>query len=166
MYLKLGLALLVIFGGQQCHFDINNLDDLVVSYEITVVNSSTADAVVGIFGKDVKRRAIVTAGSGETATSFGGGSVLISVSPAQDVLAQMKARRDEVAAKLDAKPLDLAKSIGIYDQLNQINAQIRAYESEQHGSLCSVELKTDSKGKGMNVSVTATYDGSRFVLAC
>jgi hypothetical protein len=166
MYLRLGLVLLVIFGGRQCDFTVGNLGDLVVTYDITVVNSSAAPAIVGIYGGDVKRRAVVTAGTSVTATSFKGGSVLISVSPAEDVLAHMKARRDQIAAKVDAKPLDLSKSIEIYNQLNQVNAEIRSFESEQHGSLCTVALKTDSKGKGVNVSFTATIEGSRFILAC
>jgi hypothetical protein len=168
MMLKLGLALLVIFGGRQCDIDIGNLDELVVTNDITVTNAGPGvDAVVNISGKDVKRRAIVKAGASVTASSFGGGTVLIAVTLANDVVGPMKARRDALVAQLDAKPLDLAKTLEIYRQLENLNGEIRAWESERHGSLCTVELKKNSKGKGIDVSVTATFvDGTRFDLAC
>jgi hypothetical protein len=166
MILKVGLALLIILGGKSCNIDFGNLDELVVTYDITVANQGPGPAIVAIYGKDVKRRAIVAAGTSVTATSFAGGSVLISVSPATDYLALLKARRDEIVANLNNKPLDLGKSLEVYRQLEVVNQQILSYQNEQHGSLCSVELKTDSKGKGVDVSATTTFADSRFTLAC
>lgn len=160
MPLKLVLALLLVVVFQPvCAVGV-------LRWQITVTNAGPGDAIVGISARDVKRRAVVPAGTSVTATSFAGGSVLIWASPAADVLAQMKARRDQIAAKLDAKPIDFAESIEIYNQLGQVNAEIRAYESEEHSSLCTYELAKNLDGKGIGVSASASFDGSRFNLAC
>lgn len=164
MILKVGLALLLILGGRSC--DVGNLGNLIVTYGITVTNNGPTAAVVIISGKDLKRRAVVAANTSVTATSFAGGSLLISASPATDYLAVLKARRDEIAAKLNARPLDLSNTLQVYGQLQVVNSQILAYQDEQRSSLCSIELKTDSNGKGIDVSATTTFDGSRFNLAC
>ena len=164
MPLKLVLALLLLVGlGARC----DPLSDVVVSYDITVTNAGPGDAIVGISGRDVKRRAVVPAGTSVTAQSFAGGSVLISASPVAGVLAQMKFRRDQIAAELDAKPIDSAKSIEIYKQLGLVNADIRAYGGEQHGSQCTIELIRDTQDDdGIEVSATASFDGLGFNLAC
>jgi hypothetical protein len=78
----------------------------------------------------------------------------------------MKGRRDQIAAKLQARPIDLATSIEIYHQLGQVNAEIHAYESEQHRSLCTYDLAPDGFGHGHDVAARASFDGSRFNLAC
>jgi hypothetical protein len=163
MPLKLVLALLLLVGlGERCDIPWT----AVVSWNITVTNAGPGDAIVGINGWDVHLRAVVPAGESATITSFTKGGVLISATPTAGVLAQMMARRDQIAAKLDAKPIDSAKSIEIYNQLGQVNAEIRAYESEQHSSVCTAELKPDLFGKGIGVSARATFDGSRFNLTC
>jgi len=164
MPLKLVLALLlVVFPAKTC--GLNGVG--FASWDITVTNAGPGDAMVGISGRDVNRRGVVPAGTSVSVTSLAGGSVLISASPAADVLAQMKARRDQIAAELDAKPIDLAKSIEIYKQLGQVNAEIRAYQGEEHGSQCTIELIRDTQDDdGIDVSATVSFDGSRFNLAC
>jgi len=164
MPLKLVLAtLLALVFAKTCGFD--NVG--IVSWDITVTNAGPGDAMVNISATDVWRRGVVPAGTSVTVTSLSGGSVLISASPAADVLAQMKARRDQIAAKLDAKPIDLAKSTEIYNQLEQVNAEIRAYESVEHLSLCTIQLIRDTQDDdGIDVSATVSFDGSRFNLAC
>jgi uncharacterized repeat protein (TIGR01451 family) len=168
MPLKLVLALLLVVAvvPEECGMTPADFGNMVVSYDITVTNVGPGDAIVGISATDVKRRAVVPAGTSVTATSYASGSLLISASPAADVLAQMKARRDQIAAKLDAKPIDSATSIEIYNQLGQVNAEIHAYESEQHRSLCTYELEPDGFGHGHGVAASASFDGSRFNLAC
>jgi hypothetical protein len=165
MPLKLVLALLLLVGLGEKRCD--PIWDVVVSHDITVTNAGPGDAIVGISASDVKRRAVVPAGTSVTVTSHAGGSVLISTTPAAAVLAQMKARRDEIAAKLAAKPIDFATSIEIYNQMKQVNAEILAYSDSEHRSLCTIELQTDKVlGRGVNVSAIATFDGSRFNLNC
>jgi hypothetical protein len=167
MPLKLVLALLLsVVFARDCTGDI--VHD-VTSWNLTVFNAGPGDAIVGISAQDLHRRAVVPAGDSVTATTYAGGSIVISASPAADVVAQLKTRRDQLTAKLAAKPIDLVTSVEIYNQLIQVNAEIRAYESEQHGSVCTMELHMPVGGQEEDrpgFVWRATFDGSRFNLNC
>jgi hypothetical protein len=170
MHLKALLLLVLtisLAAPSSCDVSLDNLGDFVATYDITVTNSGTEAALLFIAGKDVKRRAIVRPGGSLHATSFVGGSILVGASPAVDVVTALKKRRDAIRAKLDVKPLDLAGSLAIYNELQAISQEIMFYERGQHGSLCSFDLRPDATtGKGTNGSGTATLDGDRWVLAC
>jgi hypothetical protein len=170
MHLKALLLLLLtisLAAPKSCDISGGNLGDLVAIYDITVTNGGPQDALLYIAGKDVRRRAIVPPGGSVQATSFVGGSILVGASPGADVVAALKKHRDAISAKLDVKPLDLSATIAIYDELQKISQEIRFYESGQHGSLCTFDLRPDAAtGKGTNGTGTATLDGDRWVLAC
>jgi hypothetical protein len=156
----------VLLAAGDCSIDIGNLGDYVVTYDITITNAGPEAALVFISGRDVKRKAVLQPGGSVTATSFRGGSVLLGASPAVDYVALLKQKRDAIQAKLDQKPLDLLTSMAIYRDLDVIYSNIRDYEQRGHGSLCAVDLKPDSKGKGSDVTATATLDFDTWKLAC
>jgi hypothetical protein len=171
MHLRSLLLLLVLTlslaAPKGCDISAGNLGDFVATYEITVTNGGPDDALLYVAGKDVQRRAIVPPGGSVHQTSFVGGSILVGASPGVDVVAAMTKRRDAISAKLDVKPLDLAASTAIYNELEQLSREIQFYESGQHGSQCTFDLKPDpTSGKGVNATATATLDGDRWVLAC
>jgi hypothetical protein len=171
MHLRSLLLLLVLTvslaAAKGCDISAGNVGDFIVTYEITVTNGGPDDALLFLSGKDLQRRAIVRPGGSMHATSYVGGSILVGASPGVDVIAALNKRHDAISAKLDVKPLDLAASTAIYNELEQLSREIQFYESGQHGSQCTFDLKPDpTSGKGVNATATATLDGDRWVLAC
>lgn len=156
----------VLFAADDCTIDLGNLEDLVVTYDVSVTNNGPDNALVLMIGKDIRRRALVPPGGTVTATSFAGGDMLLSVSPTTEYIDALKQRRDAVIAKLSAKPLDLAASLSITNELSILGSTIRDYESRGHGSLCSVTLKPNDKGKGIDVHATTSFEQDKWTLAC
>ena len=165
-YTPILLALsVVLLAPNDCNITLDNLADLVVTHKITVTNAGPEDAFVVIIASDVKSRTVLKPGGSTEATSFSAQSVLISAGPAHDYLADLKARRDAIIAKLKPNP-SLSESLTIYSELNRVNSLIRDYQARGHGSLCAAEFKVDAKGKGNAVSVTLTLDGDKWNAAC
>ncbi|MEA2678119.1 MAG: hypothetical protein QOJ81_2260 [Chloroflexota bacterium] len=165
--LKLLLVLsLVLLAPSDCTIDVGNLGDFVVTHDVIVTNVGTEDASVWIIGGGTKRHGALKPGGTLAATLFSGASVLISVSPARDQLAELKAKRDAISAQLAQQPLSLAGSLEIYRQLDSISSAIRLYEQTGHGQLCAADLKTDSKGRGNDVTGSVTQDGGDFKISC
>ena len=157
----------VLLAPSDCTIDLGNLDEFVVNHEITISNAdSTEDVIALVIGKDVRRRTVLKPGGQVTVTSFTNGSVLISVGPARDVVAELNAQRNELTTKLDQKPLDLAKSLEIHQSLSLLMQRIQQYQQTGHGSLCSKELKVDEKGKGNDVALATQFEGDKWVLSC
>jgi hypothetical protein len=161
----LAAASLLVAAGD-CNIDIGNLGDFVVTHDVSVTNAGSEDASIWIIAGGTKRQGVIKPGGTLTATLFSGASVLISVHAAEDRLALLKAKRDAILAQLNVQPLTLAGSMEMYQQLNSVAAEIRAYEATGHGQLCAVDLKTDTKGRGNDVTATATELGGDFTLSC
>src|SRR2546423_916322 len=112
------------FMAEDC--TIENLGDFVVTYDVTVTNISDEAASVGILLPD-NRQTATLAGSGGSirVTGFKPGNALITARPAKDYLAELKAQRDELVKKLDAKGLAVADTFELYNQLAILGANIR-----------------------------------------
>src|SRR4051794_32789184 len=106
----IGLAI----TANDCGVSLENLDEFVVNYEVTVTNTSDEPVSASLLMPDIKRTQTLAPGAAFTATGFKSGGGLVSVRPARDIVAELKAQRDEVAKLLDQKPLDLAASLQIY----------------------------------------------------
>jgi hypothetical protein len=151
----------MVITAKDCDINLGNLDEFVVNYQVTVINSSAEPAAVWIAGNGVKRFGTLKQGGEMGVTAFQPGSVLVSVSPATDYLADLKLRREAVTARLNKKPFLMGDALAIYEELQIVNSQIQSYEASSHGSLCVHEFKEQKSEK---VAFTITLDGDK--LAC
>jgi hypothetical protein len=142
---------------------IGNLGDFVVTYDVTVTNTSDETASVSILLPDNRQTVTLTAGAAATVTGFKPGTALVSARPAKDYLAELKKLQADLVAKLEAKTLSLTDSLSLYNQLNALGQQIRDYEARGHGALCSGDFSVDKGPK--KHSFTLTFDGDRFACA-
>jgi len=159
-YFGFALVFALLFADNSCGIDLGDIGDFVIQYQLTVTNNSGQDAIIGIFGHDIRAQAVVPAGGALSETSYEGGFFDIYAKPTVDIVAKLKASKADVEAKVAQKPLDPAQAATLQGELDAINAQLKDLGNVPQGGVCWSTLKPDEEGKGGEYDYTVSLDGN------
>jgi hypothetical protein len=139
--LLFGFILATSLIAAECDFDLGDLNQYVVSYDVRVTNSSPVSAaVVTVRMKGVARSATLFKGKSLAVTGFSGGDYAVTVGHLGLRLVQLKGHRDVLKVLIDTadSPGNVA---ALQAQLKAMMEAIATIESGVGGATCKGKVR-------------------------
>lgn len=159
--LSLGLVLPLLAGAvNQC--DIGNIDDLVVTYDVSVTNAAADPVTVTITAPDASRTAVIGPGDSVTLTTFASGELAVTAGPppGPEVVRRLKEISDRVVSgafdPIEALALQKVIAEAVRDRVGP--AALIADAG------CATTLQPDKEGHGVDVRYTVGANAETWVI--
>jgi hypothetical protein len=156
----LPLIFTIVFGDKSCNIPLGDLGDFVIEYDLVLTNNGSVPADLAIYGHDVTARAIIQPGASLSAKSYQGGFFSLEAEGAVDFYALLKQAKADVENSLSQKPLSATQAATLDQQLQAINAQMKALRTNPQNGVCWSTLKVGEDGKGGEYDYQATVDST------
>ena len=140
------LAVFLAVTAQECDFDLGELNQYVVTYDLRVTNSSpTSLAVVTVKMKGTSRSATLAKGRTLAVTGFAGGDYTITVGHIGLRLKQLEQRRQLALMFIDSWKImnDPVKVAEYQAQVQGLTEAIKVIDAGTSGATCKGKIKAD-----------------------